>query len=63
MPIVKHDLGIGFVPEDFMYDEPNGIYRLNLKERLPMRDILVLTKKGRLPSLAARELGKMMIEE
>ena len=34
LPIVKHNLGIGFVPEQFLYDEPNGIYRLNLSEQI-----------------------------
>ena len=63
IPIVKHNLGIGFVPEQFLYDEPNGIYRLNLKDRIPTREICVVTRKGHSPSLAARELGKMMLEE
>ena len=63
IPIVKHNLGIGFVPERFLYDEPNGIYMLNLKDRIPTREICVVTRKGHSPSLAARELGKMMLEE
>ena len=62
IPIVKHNLGIGFVPEQFLYDEPNGIYMLNLKDQIPTREICVVTRKGHSPSLAARELGKMMLE-
>lgn len=62
IPIVKHNLGVGFVPEQFLYDEPNGIYRLNLKDQIPTREICVVTRKGHSPSLAARELGKMMLE-
>lgn len=61
IPIVKHNLGIGFVPEQFLYDEPNGIYRIQLKEQIPAREIRVVTKKGHSPSPAARELGKMML--
>ena len=63
LPIVRHNLGIGFVPEQFLYDEPNGIYRLTLKEQIPAREICVVIKKGRTPSLAAKELGKMMLEK
>lgn len=62
IPIVKHNLGIGFVPEQFLYDEPNGIYMLNLKDQIPTREICVVTRKGHSPSLAARRLGKMMLE-
>ena len=63
IPIVKHNLGIGFVPEQFLCDEPNGIYRLNLKEQISTREICVVTRKGHSPSLAARELQKMMLDE
>lgn len=63
IPIVKHNLGIGFIPEEFLYDEPNGIYKLNLKDQIPTREICVVTRKGHSPSLAARELEKMMLEK
>ena len=63
IPIVKHNLGIGFIPEQFLYDEPNGIYKLNLKDQIPTREICVVTRKGHSPSLAARELEKMMLEK
>ena len=63
IPIVKHNLGIGFIPEQFLDDEPNGIYKLNLKEQITTRGICVVTRKGHSPSLAVRELEKMMLEE
>jgi DNA-binding transcriptional LysR family regulator len=63
IPIVKHNLGIGFIPEQFLHDEPNGIYKLNLKDQIPAREICVVTRKGHSPSLAVRELKKMMLEE
>ena len=63
IPIVKHNLGISFIPEQFLYDEPNGIYKLNLKEQIPTREICVVTRKGHSPSLAVRELEKMMLEK
>lgn len=62
IPIVKNGLGIGFVPEQFLHDEPNGVYRLRLKEQIPPRAICVVAKKGHSSSLAARELEKMMTE-
>ena len=61
LPIVKHNLGIGFVPEQFLYDEPNGIYRLNLSEKIPTRDICVVTRKGHTPSLPAKVLKEMVV--
>ena len=63
IPIVKHNLGIGFVPEQFLYDAPSGIYKLNLKYQIPTREICVVRRKGHSPSLAARELEKMMLEK
>lgn len=62
MPIVRHNLGIGFVPEQFLYDEPNGIYGLNLNLPLPARDICVITDKTHSAGPAAKELGKMITE-
>jgi hypothetical protein len=44
-------------------DEPNGIYKLNLKDQIPTREICVVTRKGHSPTLAARELEKMMLEK
>ena len=61
--IVKHNLGIGFIPEQFFDDEPNGIYKLNLKDDIPKREICVVKRKGYSPSLAVRELEKMMLEK
>ena len=61
IPIVKHNLGIGFIPEQFLDDEPNGIYKLSLKDQIPARGICVITRKGHSPSLAVRELEKMML--
>jgi DNA-binding transcriptional LysR family regulator len=63
IPIVKHNLGIGFIPEQFLCDEPKGIYQLNLKDRIPTRGICVVTRKGHSSSLAVRELEKMMLGE
>ncbi len=60
--IVRHNLGIGFVPEKFLDDEPNGICKLELRDKIPSREICLVTRKGRAPSLPARELEKMIAE-
>lgn len=60
IPIVKYNLGIGFVPEQFLHDEPSGIYRFELSEQMPPRDICVVTRKAHTLSLAANALGKMI---
>ncbi|MBQ7335104.1 MAG: LysR family transcriptional regulator [Clostridia bacterium] len=63
LPIVKHNLGIGFVPEHFLLDEPSGIYKLELSEPIPQREICVVTRREHTLSLAAKELSKMMVKK
>ena len=62
LPIVRHNLGIGFVPEAFLQDQPNGIFKVSLDEPIPKRDICVVTPKGHSLSLPARELEQMISE-
>lgn len=61
LPIVKHNLGVGFVPEQFLEEESGGIVSIPLAEPIPKREIHVATRKGYTPSLAAKELEKMMM--
>lgn len=62
LPLVKHDLGIGFVPEEFLKNESEttGIYRLHLKEETPMREICLVKQKEASLSIAAEKLKKML---
>lgn len=61
LPMVKNNLGIGFVPEDFLSDEDNGsIFRLDLKEKLPMRSVCYIKRTDQSLSIAARELERMI---
>lgn len=62
LPLVKHNLGIGFVPEDFLNDEPSGIFKIQLKEQIPARSICIATLKGSSLSLPAKELKRMIDE-
>lgn len=63
LPMVKNNLGIGFVPEDFLKDEDNGnVFRLNLKEELPPRSVCYIKRTDQSLSIAARELERMITE-
>lgn len=62
LPIIKHNLGVGFVPEMFVEKdgEQDRIIRLNLKEKLPVGSICLVTKKDRSLSIAAKQLADML---
>lgn len=61
LPMVEADLGIGFVPEEFitLYDE---VLKLDLKEKIPPRDICLAVRKKQPLRAAARELCKLIEE-
>ena len=65
LPLIKHNLGVGFVPEDFLMDDhdSSGIYRIPLSVELPKRSISFLKKKNHTLSLPARELERMILEK
>ena len=44
LPMVEADLGIGFVPEEFLRDG-DGICRIDLKEPIPKRNIVIIKRK------------------
>ncbi|MBQ7347170.1 MAG: LysR family transcriptional regulator [Clostridia bacterium] len=62
LPLVKHNLGIGFVPKEFLKNnfEAEGIYTVPLKESIPTRTICLITKKSKVLSLPAKELEQMI---
>ena len=64
LPMVKADLGIGFVPEAFLREEPEHglVYRLTLSEPLPLRAVCLLKRKEQMLTLAGRALEKMLLE-
>ena len=64
LPLVRHNLGIGFVPVDFLEDitEDSGIHEIPLKEEIPKRYITLLKKKGRTLSPPAKELEKVITD-
>lgn len=63
LPMVKSDLGIGFVPIDFLRTEDmDNLVVLDLEKELPTRNICILKRKDTPLSLAANELEKMLKE-
>lgn len=64
IPMVRNNLGIGFVPEDFLSEmgENEEIYTLTLKQKIPPR-FICLVKNREIPlSIAAKELEKMILD-
>lgn len=64
IPMVRSDLGIGFVPEHTAIEEAcaGGVHILRLQQPLPERSICLLKRKDLPLSIAARELEKMLLD-
>lgn len=63
LPMVRNNLGIGFVPKDFLSDteENTGIHELTLMQEIPPRSICLVKNKELPLSVAAMELEKMIL--
>ncbi len=63
LPVVRNNLGIGFVPEDFLEEENSAkIYRLRLKEEMPARYVCYVKRPDQPLGVAAKELERMILE-
>ena len=64
LPMVKNDLGIGFVPTDFVENDidKDKLIILDLKEEIPERNICLVKNTERSLSIVAKELEQMMCE-
>lgn len=58
LPMVKHNLGIGFIPDAIANDAINkgDVYQVNLSDKLPSRSINLIYDSLKPHSLASREL-------
>ena len=57
LPMIKSDLGIGFVPMDFLEKEDmRNLVILNMEPAIPPRNICMLKRTGMTLSVAAAEL-------
>ena len=59
LPLVEADLGIGFVPKEFVKCSNNAAI-IDLKETIPERSIAVIKRKDKPLSIAAKELERMI---
>lgn len=64
IPMVRSDLGIGFVPEHTAKEAAadGSVHILRLRQDLPERSICLLKRNDFPLSIAARELEKMLLE-
>lgn len=60
LPMVAADLGVGFVPEEFLQSEDVNI--IDLKEKIPERNIVLIKRKEQPLSVAAKELERLIEE-
>lgn len=64
LPMVRNDLGIGFVPINFLKkDDMDNLEVLTLEQELPKRNICILKRKDTILSIAADELEKVIYAE
>lgn len=61
LPMVEANLGVGFVPEEFLRGHEN-VQVIHLKEEIPERHVVLVKRRGRPLSVAARELERMITE-
>ncbi len=62
LPLVKHGLGVGFVPEQFL-DTETGVKRISLSQPFPKREITLVKKKRNSLALPAKELLRLINEQ
>ena len=63
LPMVRNNLGIGFVPEEFLKNESSktGIHRIALEESIPVREVCLVKNRQHSLSIAAAELERMIL--
>lgn len=64
MPLVMHDLGIGFAPINFLENVKgtSSVHVLHLEETIPPRSICLVKRTGTSLSIAAKKLEEMILE-
>ena len=61
LPVVEADLGIGFVPEEFIHASDN-VKMIDLAEKIPERSICLIKRAEQPLSAAAKELERMILK-
>lgn len=60
LPMVKANLGVGFVPEAFLQGV-EGVTVIEMEEPLPEREIRIVKRRDRAQSLAAKALERLVL--
>lgn len=64
LPMVRNNLGIGFVPEEFLAgEEANQVIPLRLKDPVPPRSLCLIKRPGQTLGIAARKLEGMILRQ
>lgn len=59
LPMIESDLGIGFIPIDFLKNM-NSVNVIDLEEEIPVRHICTVKRRDRSLSIAAKELERLL---
>lgn len=64
LPAVRHNLGIGFIPMEFAEEDLKSgrVLEINVKERMPERNIILIYDAEYPQSIAAKEFQKFLKE-
>ena len=61
LPMVKADLGIGFIPREFLQGV-EGVFVLETEKSLPEREIRIVKRHEQTLSIAAKELERLILK-
>ena len=64
LPAVRHNLGIGFIPEAFAHSElaAGNIFQIQVQEQFPERNILLISDSEYPQSVASKAFQKFAKE-
>lgn len=62
LPMVKADLGIGFIPREFL-SGVDGVYIIETEKPLPEREIRIVKRHEQTLSIAAKELERLILKQ
>ena len=62
LPMVKADLGIGFIPREFL-SGIEGVYIIETEKPLPEREIRIVKRHEQTLSIAAKELERLILKQ
>lgn len=62
LPMVKADLGIGFIPREFL-SGIDGVYIIETEKPLPEREIRIVKRHEQTLSIAAKELERLILKQ